>query len=204
MILNSLIPTVTDKSINGERYFDIYSKLLKERIIFLNGEINDVSANLIIAQLLFLESENPKKDIHFYINSNGGLVTSGMGIYDTMQFIKPDVSTICIGLAASMGAILLTAGKKYKRYSLPNAQIMIHQPLGGFKGQVSDIKIHTENIIKIKENLNHILSKHTGLDYEKILKDTDRDYFMTTTEAKKYGLIDEIINPKYNIRAAKK
>merc|ERR1712224_699183 len=137
-----LIPTVTDRSINGENYFDIYSKLLKDRIVFLNGEINDISANLIIAQLLFLESEDPEKDIFFYINSNGGLVTSGMGIYDTMQFIKPNVNTICIGLAASMGALLLTAGEKNKRYSLPNAQIMIHQPLGGFQGQVSDIKIH--------------------------------------------------------------
>ena len=164
MITNNLVPTVVEKSSNGERAFDIYSRLLKERIVFLNGEVNDQSANLVIAQLLFLESEDPDKDIYFYINSPGGMVTAGMGVYDTMQFIKPDVNTICIGLAASMGSLLLAAGATGKRYSLPSSQIMIHQPLGGFKGQASDIEIHAKNILRIKERLNKVLASHTGQD----------------------------------------
>ncbi|GAB4224734.1 MAG: ATP-dependent Clp endopeptidase proteolytic subunit ClpP [Francisella sp.] len=196
MITNNLIPTVVEKTANGERAFDIYSRLLKERIVFLNGEVNDHSANLVIAQLLFLESEDPDKDIYFYINSPGGMVTAGMGIYDTMQFIKPDVSTICIGLAASMGALLLAGGAKGKRYSLPNSQIMIHQPLGGFKGQASDIEIHAKNILRIKDKLNKVLAYHTGQDLETIIKDTDRDNFMMADEAKAYGLIDHVIESR--------
>lgn len=199
MINNNLVPTVVEKTAMGERAFDIYSRLLKERIIFLNGEVNDHSANLVIAQLLFLESEDPDKDIFFYINSPGGMVTAGMGVYDTMQFIKPDVNTICIGLAASMGSLLLAAGAKGKRYSLPSSQIMIHQPLGGFRGQASDIEIHANNILRIKERLNKVLAKHTGQDYDKVVKDTDRDNFMMADEAKEYGLIDHVITSRTDI-----
>lgn len=199
MITNHLVPMIIEQTVRGERSYDIYSRLLKERIIFLNGEVNDNSANLLIAQLLFLESENPDKDIFLYINSPGGSVTSGMGIYDTMQFIKSDVSTICIGLAASMGALLLASGKKNKRYSLPHSQIMIHQPLGSFRGQVSDIEIHTYNMLRIKEKLNSILSNHTGQPYEKVVKDTDRDNFMIAKEAKDYGIIDQIIESRDSI-----
>jgi ATP-dependent Clp protease, protease subunit len=196
MLTNTLVPMVVEQTSRGERSYDIYSRLLKERIVFLNGEVNDVSSNLVIAQLLFLESENPDKDISFYINSPGGMVTAGMGVYDTMQFIKPDVSTICIGMAASMGALLLTAGAKGKRFSLPNSQIMIHQPLGGFQGQASDIEIHAKNTLKIKETLNRILAHHSGQDYKKMVKDTDRDNFMDAKEAKNYGLIDEVIKSR--------
>ena len=193
MLTNTLVPMVVEQTSKGERSYDIYSRLLKERIVFLNGEVNDVSANLVIAQLLFLESENPDKDISFYINSPGGMVTAGMGVYDTMQFIKPDVSTICIGLAASMGAVLLSAGTKGKRFALPNSEIMIHQPLGGFRGQASDIEIHAKNTLKIKERLNRVLAHHTGQDYETLVKDTDRDNFMDADESKAYGLIDEVM-----------
>ena len=200
MISNNLVPTVVEKTAGGERAFDIYSRLLKERIVFLNGEVNDQSANLVIAQLLFLESEDPNKDIHFYINSPGGMVTAGMGIYDTMQFIKPDVSTICIGLAASMGSLLLTAGAKGKRFSLPSSQIMIHQPLGGFRGQASDIEIHANNILRLKEKLSKVLAKHTGQTYETIVKDCDRDNFMMADEAKEYGLIDHVIESRDAIK----
>ncbi|AIT10208.1 Clp protease ClpP [Candidatus Francisella endociliophora] len=196
MITNNLVPTVVEKSAGGERAYDIYSRLLKERIVFLNGEVNDQSANLVIAQLLFLESEDPDKDIYFYINSPGGMVTAGMGVYDTMQFIKPDVNTICIGLAASMGSLLLAGGTKGKRYSLPSSQIMIHQPLGGFKGQASDIEIHAKNILRIKERLNKVLAHHTGQDLETIVRDTDRDNFMMAEEAKEYGLIDHVIESR--------
>ena len=196
MLTNTLVPMVVEQTSRGERSYDIYSRLLKERIVFLNGEVNDVSSNLVISQLLFLESENPDKDISFYINSPGGMVTAGMGVYDTMQFIKPDVSTICIGMAASMGALLLTAGAKGKRFSLPNSQIMIHQPLGGFQGQASDIEIHAKNTLKIKETLNRILAHHSGQTYEQMVKDTDRDNFMGAKEAKKYGLIDEVIKSR--------
>ena len=198
-IENNLVPMVVEQTSRGERSFDIYSRLLKERIIFLNGEVNDQSANLVIAQLLFLESENPDKDIHFYINSPGGMVTAGMGVYDTMQFIKPDVSTICIGLAASMGAVLLAAGKKGKRFSLPSSQIMIHQPLGGFRGQASDIEIHAKNTLRVKERLNRVLAHHSGKPYEQMVKDTDRDNFMTADEAKEYGLIDQVIDSRNSI-----
>ncbi len=199
MITNNLVPSVVEKTAGGERAYDIYSRLLKERIVFLNGEVNDQSANLVIAQLLFLESEDPEKDIYFYINSPGGMVTAGMGVYDTMQFIKPDVNTICIGLAASMGSLLLTAGAKGKRYSLPSSQIMIHQPLGGFRGQASDIEIHANNIIRIKERLNNVLASHTGQPFEQIVKDTDRDNFMMASEAKEYGLIDHVIESRDSI-----
>ena len=193
MISNTLVPMGVEQTARGERSFDIYSRLLKERIIFLNGEVNDVSANLVIAQMLFLESENPDKDISFYINSPGGMVTAGMGVYDTMQFIKPSVSTICIGMAASMGAVLLAAGEKNKRFALPNSQIMIHQPLGGFQGQASDIEIHAKNTLRIKESLNRVLALHTGNKYQQIVKDTDRDNFMSSPEAMDYGLIDAVI-----------
>ena len=196
MITNNLVPTVVEKTAGGERAFDIYSRLLKERIVFLNGEVNDHSANLVIAQLLFLESEDPDKDIYFYINSPGGMVTAGMGVYDTMQFIKPNVNTICIGLAASMGSLLLAGGTKGKRYSLPSSQIMIHQPLGGFRGQASDIEIHAKNILRIKERLNKVLAHHTGQDLETIVRDTDRDNFMMADEAKEYGLIDHVIESR--------
>ncbi|WP_192484528.1 MULTISPECIES: ATP-dependent Clp endopeptidase proteolytic subunit ClpP [Cysteiniphilum] len=203
MITNNLVPMVVEQTSRGERSYDIYSRLLKERIIFLNGEVNDTSANLVIAQLLFLESENPDKDIYFYINSPGGSVTAGMGVYDTMQFIKPNVSTICIGLAASMGAVLLAAGEKGKRYSLPHSQIMIHQPLGGFRGQASDVEIHARNMLRIKERLNHVLARHTGQSYEQTVKDTDRDNFMMAEEAKEYGLIDQVIESRAHIPGIK-
>ena len=193
MITNDLVPYVVEKTSGGERSYDIFSRLLKDRIIFIGDEITDATASVVVAQLLFLESEDPDKDIHIYINSPGGSVTAGMAIYDTMRYIKPDVSTICVGLAASMGAFLLAAGTKGKRYALPNAEIMIHQPLGGAKGQASDVKIHAEFLLKTRDKLNKILSENTGKPLEQIEKDTDRDNFMTAEEAKKYGLIDEII-----------
>ena len=188
-----LIPTVIEKTSHGERAYDIYSRLLQDRIIFLGTAIDDNVANVIIAQLLFLENQNPDKDIKLYINSPGGSVTAGMAIYDTMQYIKPDVSTICIGMAASMGAFLLAAGAKDKRFALPNAEIMIHQVMGGMEGQASDIKIRAERILKIKERLNEILAKHTGKALSQVEKDTDRDYFMDAGEALKYGIIDKVI-----------
>lgn len=192
----SLVPIVVEQTNRGERSYDIYSRLLKERIIMLSEEVNDVTASLVVAQLLFLEGDNPDKDIYLYINSPGGSITAGMAIYDTMQYIKPDVSTICVGMAASMGAFLLTAGAKGKRFALPNSEIMIHQPLGGFQGQATDIGIHAERILKIKDNLNKILSDRTGQPLEKIQKDTERDNFMTAAEAMAYGLIDEVIDKK--------
>jgi len=188
-----LIPTVIEKTNYGERAYDIYSRLLQDRIIFLGTSVDDNVANVVIAQLLFLENQNPEKDIKLYINSPGGSVTSGMAIYDTMQYIKPDVSTICIGMAASMGAFLLAAGAEGKRFALPNAEIMIHQVMGGMEGQASDIKIRAERILKIKEQLNKILAKHTGKALPQIEKDTDRDYFMNANEAQKYGIIDKVI-----------
>ncbi len=188
-----LVPTVVEKSNYGERAYDIYSRLLKERIIFLGSPINDAVANTVIAQLLFLASEDDKKDIKLYINSPGGSVTAGLAIYDTMQYIKPDVSTICIGIAASMGAVLLAAGAKGKRFSLPNSEVMLHQVMGGAEGQATDIKIRAEHILKIKEKLNQILAKHTEQAEDKIEKDTDRDYFMSAEQALKYGVIDKII-----------
>ncbi|OTQ73903.1 ATP-dependent Clp endopeptidase, proteolytic subunit ClpP [Gilliamella sp. N-G2] len=192
----SVIPMVVEQSSRGERAYDIYSRLLKERIIFLTGQVEDNMANLIIAQMLFLEAENPEKDIHLYINSPGGVVTAGMAIYDTMQFIKPDVSTICLGQACSMGSLLLTAGTKGKRYCLPNARVMIHQPLGGFQGQASDIQIHAQEILQVKSRLNNILSMHTGQDISVIEKDTDRDNFMSAERAVEYGLVDAIYNKR--------
>ena len=191
---NSLVPMVVEQTSKGERSYDIYSRLLKERIIFLSEEVNDVSASLVVAQLLFLDAEDPGKDIHLYLNSPGGSVTAGMAIYDTMRYIKSDVCTICIGMAASMGAFLLAAGTKGKRYALPNSTIMIHQPLGGVQGQASDIKIHTEYLLKVKEKLNKILSENTGKPLEQVEKDTDRDNFLSSIEAKEYGLIDEVMN----------
>jgi len=188
-----LIPIVIEQSSRGERAYDIYSRLLKDRIIFLGTAMNDEVANLLIAQLLFLESEDPDKDINFYINSPGGVVTSGLAIYDTMQYIKPDIATVCIGQAASMGALLLTAGTRGKRYSLPNSRILIHQPMGGFQGQASDIAIQAKEILRMKETLNDILAVHTGKDLKQIQIDTDRDYFMSAEEAKEYGLIDHVI-----------
>ena len=189
----ALVPLVVEQTGRGERSYDIYSKLLKDRIIFLGDEVNDATAGLIVAQLLFLESEDPDKDIHLYINSPGGSITAGMAIYDTMQYIKPDVSTICIGMAASMGAFLLAAGAKGKRLALPNSEIMIHQPLGGTRGQATDIEIHAKRILKMKDTLNQILSERTGQPLEKIQMDTERDNFMSSIEAKEYGLIDEVI-----------
>ena len=189
----ALVPVVIEQTGRGERSYDIYSKLLKDRIIFLGDEVNDATAGLIVAQLLFLESEDPDKDIHLYINSPGGSITAGMAIYDTMQYIKPDVSTICIGMAASMGAFLLAAGAKGKRLALPNSEIMIHQPLGGTRGQATDIEIHAKRILKMKDTLNQILSERTGQPLEKIQMDTERDNFMSSIEAKEYGLIDEVI-----------
>lgn len=191
-----LIPTVIEKSTYGERAYDIYSRLLKERIIFLGSPINDAVANTVIAQLLFLESEDAKKDIKLYINSPGGSVTSGLAIYDTMQYVKPDIMTICIGTAASMGAVLLAAGAKNKRIALPNAEVMVHQVMGGAEGQATDVKIRAEHILKIRDRLNQILAKHTGQSIAKIEKDTDRDYFMSADEAKKYGIIDKILTNK--------
>lgn len=193
---SGLVPMVVEQSSRGERAYDIYSRLLKERVIFLVGQVEDHMANLIVAQLLFLESENPDKDIHLYINSPGGSVTAGLSIYDTMQFIKPDVSTLCIGQAASMGALLLTAGAKNKRFCLPNSRVMIHQPLGGFQGQASDIEIHAKEILYLKDKLNRILSHHTGQDIKTISKDTDRDNFMSSEDAVKYGLVDKVINER--------
>ena len=189
----SLVPMVVEQTNRGERSYDIYSRLLKDRIIFLRDEVNDVTASLVVAQLLFLEAEDPDKDISLYINSPGGSITAGMAIYDTMQYIKCDVSTICIGMAASMGAFLLAAGAKGKRFALPNSEVMIHQPLGGMQGQATDIKIHAERIIKMKETLNKILSERTGKPYETICADTERDNFMTAQQAKEYGLVDEVI-----------
>ena len=189
----ALVPVVVEQTNRGERSYDIYSRLLKERIIFLGGEVNDVTADLVVAQLLFLEAEDPDKDIQIYINSPGGSITAGFAIYDTMQYIKPDVSTICIGMAASMGAFLLAAGEKGKRFALPNSEIMIHQPLGGMQGQAEDIRIHADRIIRTRETINKILSEKTGQSLEKISQDTDRDFFMTTLEAKEYGIIDEVI-----------
>jgi ATP-dependent Clp protease protease subunit len=188
-----LIPMVIEQSSRGERAYDIYSRLLKDRIIFLGTAMNDEVANLLIAQLLFLESEDPDKDINFYINSPGGLVTAGMAVYDTMQYIKPDITTVCIGQAASMGAVLLTAGTNGKRYSLPNSRILIHQPMGGFQGQASDIEIQAKEILRMKDTLNQILVKHTGKELTQIQNDTDRDFFMSGEEAKKYGIIDHVI-----------
>ena len=192
MINNSLVPMVIEQTGKGERSYDIYSRLLKERIIFLSDEVNDVTASLVVAQLLFLDAEDPGKDIYLYINSPGGSVTAGMGIYDTMQYIKSDVSTICVGMAASMGAFLLAAGAKGKRFALPNSTIMIHQPLGGMQGQASDMKIHADFILRTKDTLNKILSERTGQTLEQIEKDTDRDNFLSAKEAKDYGLIENI------------
>jgi len=190
----NLVPMVVEQTARGERAYDIYSRLLKERVIFVVGPIEDHMANLIVAQLLFLESENPDKDIHLYINSPGGVVTAGMSIYDTMQFIKPDVSTICVGQAASMGAILLAAGAHGKRFCLPHSRIMIHQPLGGFQGQASDIDIHAREVLKIRDRLNELLAAHTGQDKEKVAKDTDRDFFMGGDECVEYGLVDRVLS----------
>ena len=195
-ITNQLVPMVVEQTPRGDRAYDIYSRLLKERVIFLTGPIEDYGANLVVAQLLFLEAENPDKDIHLYINSPGGSVTSGMSIYDTMQFIKPDVSTLCIGQAASMGAVLLTGGAKGKRQALPNSRVMIHQVLGGFQGQASDIEIHTKEILSIKLKLNQILAKHSGQKVDKVAKDSDRDNFMSPDEAVKYGLIDNVVDSR--------
>lgn len=200
---NTLIPTVIEQSGRGERAFDIYSRLLKERIVFLVGPVTDESANLVVAQLLFLESENPDKDIFFYINSPGGSVTAGMSIYDTMNFIKPNVSTLCLGQAASMGAFLLSAGEKGKRFALPNSRIMIHQPLisGGLGGQASDIEIHARELLKIKEKLNRLMAKHCGRDLADLERDTDRDNFMSAEEAKEYGLIDQVLENRASLQA---
>ncbi|NWN82700.1 MAG: ATP-dependent Clp endopeptidase proteolytic subunit ClpP [Halomonas sp.] len=191
-----LVPMVVEQSARGERSYDIYSRLLKERVIFLVGPVEDYTANLVVAQLLFLESENPDKDIHLYINSPGGSVTAGMSIYDTMQFIKPDVSTVCIGQAASMGALLLAGGAPEKRFCLPNSRMMIHQPLGGYQGQASDIEIHTREILGIRDRLNHILAQHTGQDIDTIARDTDRDNFMDGRQAAEYGLIDAMLDKR--------
>jgi ATP-dependent Clp protease, protease subunit len=199
-----LIPMVIEQSSRGERAYDIYSRLLKDRIIFLGTAMNDEVANLLIAQLLFLESEDPDKDINFYINSPGGIVTSGLAVYDTMQYIKPDIATVCIGQAASMGALLLTAGTKGKRYSLPNSRILIHQPMGGFQGQASDIEIQAKEILRMKETLNQILVRHTGKDLNQIQNDTDRDFFMSGEEAKEYGIIDHVIENRDDLNKIEK
>ena len=196
MIKNELVPTVIEKTSQGERAYDIFSRLLNDRIIIIGNEITEATASVVVAQLLFLESEDPDKDIHIYINSPGGSVTAGMAIYDTMRYIKPDVSTICVGMAASMGAFLLAAGTKGKRYALPNAEIMIHQPLGGAQGQASDVKIHAEFLLKTRDKLNKMLSENTGKPLEQIEKDTDRDNFMTAEEALEYGLIDKVMERK--------
>lgn len=195
-IYNNYIPMVVEQTSRGERSFDIYSRLLRERVVFLVGEVNDYSANLVVAQMLFLEAENPEQDIHFYINSPGGSVTAGMSIYDTMQFIKPDVSTMVLGQAASMGAFLLAAGTKGKRYALPNSRVMIHQPLGGFRGQASDIDIHAREILTIRERLNTLLAFHTGQSVETIAQDTERDNFMNAEVAKNYGLVDDVLSKR--------
>jgi ATP-dependent Clp protease protease subunit len=197
-----LVPMVVEQSGRGERAYDIYSRLLKERVVFLVGPVNDVTANLIIAQLLFLESENPDKDISFYINSPGGSVSAGLAIYDTMQFIKPDVSTLCVGQAASMGALLLTAGAKGKRFCLPNSRVMIHQPMGGFQGQASDIEIHAKEILYLKAKLNEILARHSGKDVAAIEKDTDRDNFLSAEQSVNYGLVDKVLLSRTDAAAA--
>ncbi len=191
-----LVPMVIETSGRGERAYDIYSRLLKERVVFLVGPVSDITANLVVAQLLFLESENPDKDIHFYINSPGGSVTAGLAIYDTMQFIKPDVSTLCIGQAASMGAFLLAAGARGKRFCLPNSRLMIHQPMGGFQGQASDIEIHAKEILLLKQRLNEMLAKHTGQPIERIERDTDRDTFLSASAAVEYGLVDKVLTTR--------
>ncbi|WFF39647.1 ATP-dependent Clp endopeptidase proteolytic subunit ClpP [Moraxella nasibovis] len=193
---NALVPMVIEQSGRGERSFDIFSRLLRERVIFLTGQVEDNMANLIVAQLLFLEADNPEKDIHLYINSPGGVVTAGMAIYDTMNFIKPDVSTICMGQAASMGSFLLSAGEKGKRYALANSRVMIHQPLGGFRGQASDIEIHAKEILQLKAKLNQLLADHTGQPVERLEKDTDRDNFMSAEQAKEYGLVDVVLDKR--------
>jgi ATP-dependent Clp protease protease subunit len=200
----TLVPLVVEQTSRGERAYDIYSRLLKERVIFLVGPIDDYMANVVVAQLLFLESENPDKDIHLYINSPGGVVSSGLAIYDTMQFIKPDVSTMCVGQAASMGALLLAAGAKGKRFCQPHSRVMIHQPLGGFQGQASDIDIHAREILKLRGALNEILARHTGQDVEQIARDTERDKFMGPQEAKDYGLIDDVFERRKDDSAQKK
>ena len=194
--MSNLVPMVVEQSSKGERAYDIYSRLLKERIIFLTGQINDNVASLVTAQLLFLEAEDPKKEIYLYINSPGGLVTAGLGIYDTMQYVKPDISTLCIGQAASMGSFLLSAGKKGKRFSLPNSRIMVHQPSAGFQGQATDIQIHAKEILSLKERLNKIYSKHTGKSVDEISKALERDNFMTAEEAKKFGLVDSVVEKR--------
>lgn len=195
-ITNQLVPMVVEQTPRGERAYDIYSRLLKERVIFMTGPVEDIGANLVVAQLLFLEADNPDKDIHLYINSPGGSVTAGLSIYDTMQFIKPDVSTLCLGQAASMGAVLLAGGAKGKRQALPNSRMMIHQVLGGFQGQASDIEIHTQEILTIKKKINEILASHSGQKIDKIVKDSDRDNFMSPQEAVKYGLIDSVVDTR--------
>jgi len=197
-----LIPMVIEQSGRGERAYDIYSRLLKERVVFLVGPVNEISANLIVAQLLFLESENPDKDIFFYINSPGGSVSAGLAIYDTMQFVKPDVSTLCVGQAASMGALLLCAGDKGKRHCLPNSRIMIHQPMGGFQGQASDVEIHAKEILYLRQRLNEIMAKHTGQSVEKIAHDTDRDNFLSADESVQYGLVDRVLISRAEAAAA--
>ena len=194
-----LVPMVVEQTARGERAFDIYSRLLKERVIFMVGPVEDYQANLLIAQLLFLESENPDKDIHFYINSPGGVVTAGLAIYDTMQFVKPDVSTVCIGQAASMGSLLLAGGAAGKRFALPNSRVMIHQPLGGFQGQATDIDIHAREILSMRERLNQILAHHTGQDLETIAQDTERDNFMSPEAARDYGLVDQVLTDRSNL-----
>ena len=201
--MNALVPMVVEQTSKGERSYDIYSRLLKENVIFLVGQVEDHMANLIVAQMLFLEAENPEKDIFLYINSPGGSVTAGMAIYDTMNFIKPDVSTVCMGQAASMGAFLLSAGAKGKRYCLPNSRVMIHQPLGGFQGQASDFEIHAKEILSIKEKLNRLMADHTGQDYEKVARDTDRDNFLSATEAQEYGLVDQVLANRSDVAATK-
>ncbi len=197
----NLVPIVVEQTARGERAYDIYSRLLKDRLIFVVGPIDDYMANIVVAQMLFLESENPEKDIHLYINSPGGVVTAGLAIYDTMQFIKPDVSTVCTGQAASMGAVLLAGGTKGKRYCLPHARIMIHQPLGGFQGQAADMEIHAREMLLVRDRLNHILAKHTGQPVEKIKKDTDRDNFMDWKEAVEYGIIDKVLEKRAEMAA---
>ena len=196
IMASGLVPMVVEQTARGERAYDIYSRLLKERVIFLTGPVEDHMANLVVAQLLFLESENPDKDIHLYINSPGGVVTAGLAIYDTMQFIKPDVSTMCIGQAASMGALLLAGGAAGKRYCLPHSRVMIHQPLGGFQGQASDIDIHAREILAVRERLNKILAKHTGQSIETVQRDTDRDNFLSAQDAVEYGLIDQVLSER--------
>jgi len=201
--MNALVPMVVEQTSKGERSYDIYSRLLKENVIFLVGQVEDHMANLIVAQMLFLEAENPEKDIFLYINSPGGSVSAGMAIYDTMKFIKPDVSTVCMGQAASMGAFLLSAGAKGKRYCLPNSRVMIHQPLGGFQGQTSNFEIHAKEILYIKEKLNRLMAEHTGQDYEKVAKDTDRDNFLNASDAKEYGLVDQVLANRSDVAATK-